>query len=103
MKLYSADNNCSLVLTKEMYLSIVHELYDSHYVAWYKCFVNQDEMDEEPKFNMEIENLLNRIESEIPKDLHNEAIVMVQCQPFEEGQCPKITAENYTIPRCARI
>ena len=49
----------------------------------------------EPKIN----DLLVRIKNEILKNEASDGIALIQCHLFEEGQCPKFTAENVTIPR----
>lgn len=80
----------SLILSKKQYLSIVKELYHSHYLAWYK---------NNPHFEGVIETLLKRIEQEIIQNNDTDPITLVQCRLFDEGQCPKITAENITLQR----
>ena len=79
-----------MVLSKEQYLSIVKELYCSHYLTWYK---------NNPHFEGVVEALLNRIEKEIIQNKNTEPITLVQCRLFDEGQCPKITTENITLHR----
>ena len=44
-----------------------------------------------------VDELLIRIESEFLPATVPETIALVQCKLFEEGQCPKYEAENYTI------
>lgn len=80
----------SLILSKKQYLSIVKELYHSQYLAWYK---------NNPHFEGVIETLLKRIEQEIIQNNDTDPITLVQCRLFDEGQCPKITAENITLQR----
>ena len=80
----------SLVLPKKQYLSIVKELYCSHYLTWYKNI---------PHFEEVIKTLLNRIEQEIIQNKDTDPITLVQCKLFDEGQCPKITTENITLHR----
>ena len=79
-----------LTLSTKQYLSIVKELYCSHYCAWYK---------NDLQFKHIIDILLNRIEQEIIQDKDTSPIALVQCNLFDEGQCPKITAENITLQR----
>lgn len=80
-------------LTKLHYLSIIEELYFSHYKDWYQNYSQNKTIDKLLK------ELLERIKKEITVDETIEAIALVQCQLFEEGQCPKFFAENITIPR----
>ena len=93
IKLLNMDSNDSLTLPKEKYVAIVGELYYSHYVAWYQ---NNN------TFNIIIDGLFERIKSEILNNMKYKPFVMVQCQLFEDGQCPKLTVENYTIPRAKK-
>ena len=92
IKLISNDENV-FILKKEQYFAIIEELYFSHYLDWYKNY-HTDCMYEEL-----LNKLLLRIKEEIPKKDSAEAIALVQCYLFEEGQCPKLTVENITIPR----
>lgn len=80
----------ALILSRKQYLSIVKELYRSHYLAWYKNDLH---------FENVIETLLSRIEREIIQNKDTDPITLVQCRLFDEGQCPKITAENITLQR----
>ena len=93
IKLVSMDINGILVLEKAQYLSIVEELYQAHYLPWY-C--------NRPGFGELIRHLLARIESEIIQNKESGPIALVQCKLFEEGQCPKFTAENVTLPRAKK-
>lgn len=90
IKLMSFDSNAPLALDTKQYLAIVNELYSSHYSAWYKHI---------PGFETLIHQLQSRIENEIFSSKDSDPIALVQCQLFEEGQCPKFTAENVTLPR----
>lgn len=90
IKLMSADGDGLLILEKAQYLSIVRELYYSHYLPWYHNRQGYEEL---------IHQLLLRIKSEIFQSRESGPIVLVQCKLFEEGQCPKYTAENVTLPR----
>lgn len=62
-----------------------------HYLEWYRN-------DWDGKlYKQIIDELLIRIESEFLPATAPETIDLVQCKLFEEGQCPKYEAENYTI------
>lgn len=89
IKLFSADNN-DFCLSKAQYLSIVEELYYTHYLEW---FGNSED------YTRLIESLLDRIRREIPKNETHDGIALIQCHLFDEGQCPRFTVENVTIPR----
>lgn len=90
IKLMSVDNSGLLTLDTKQYLAIVNELYRSHYLAWYKHI---------PGFEPLIQQLQARIDNEIFNNKDSSPIALVQCQLFEEGQCPKFTVENVTLPR----
>lgn len=93
IKLNSVDDSSLLTLQTAKYLSIVRELYYAHYLAWFRNF---------PQFDTIIDRLQSRIESEILLNKESGPITLVQCKLFEEGQCPKFTAENVTLPRVKR-
>ncbi len=88
-KLLSTDSN-DFVLSKAQYLSIIEELYMAHYLEWFR----NDE-----SFSKGIDDLLLRVKKEIPKNEASDGIALIQCHLFEDGQCPKFSAENITIPR----
>lgn len=89
IKLTSSENN-DFYLSKDQYLLIIGELYTSHYLAWFAKDASYIEV---------IQKLLSRIKAEIPKNENSDGIALIQCHLFEDGQCPKFTAENITIPR----
>ena len=80
-------------ISQAQYLAIIRELFFSHYLRWYDNFLNT------AKYKANIGKLLERIEKEIPSDIDSKSIAFIQCSLFEEGQCPKFTAENITIAR----
>lgn len=90
IKLITVDVNSTPTLGAEQYLDIVQELYYSHYLPWYS---------EYQEFKNILEELMLRIRNEMPSNTKNESIQLIQCQLFEEDQCPKFTAENITLPR----
>lgn len=89
IKLLSSDTN-DFSLSQSQYLAIIKELYIAHYLAWFQS---------DDSFEGIINGLLSRIENELPKNDPNDGIALIQCHLFDEGQCPKFTAENITIPR----
>lgn len=89
IKLISSENT-DFYLSKAQYFSIIEELYTAHYLAWFTNNISYSEI---------IQSLLFRIKSEIPKNENSDGISLIQCHLFEDGQCPKFTAENITIPR----
>ena len=93
IKLLSAEAERSFILEKEQYLQIVHELYFAHYLDWHQNFEKGRHPEEK------IKELFARIKQEIPQDKESEIIDLIQCKLYEDGQCPKFTAENITIPR----
>ena len=90
-KLASATSNEHFILDSAHYLCIVKELYLSHYLAWYESFPAGGGIGEI------IKGLPIRIERELPRSHELEPISLVLCELFEEGQCPKYTAENITL------
>lgn len=90
IKLVSNDKQILFSLEKNQYLSIIKELYIEHYLAWYSSV---------PQYDVMLEELLIRIEREIHEEKKGTAIELVQCSLFDEGQCPKYTADNITLPR----
>lgn len=90
IKLMSMDNNSLPILSTAQYISIVSELYHAHYLTWYSS---------SPGYEVTIDRLLSRIKSEMLQNEESEPIALVQCILFEEGQCPKLTVENVTLPR----
>lgn len=89
VKLLSTDTN-DFLISKTQYLAIIDELYTTHYLEWFK---------DVDSYSHIIDDLLARIKKEIPKSETSDGISLIQCHLFEEGQCPKFTAENVTIPR----
>ena len=79
-----------LIISKQLYLSIVKELYYSHYLDWY----NRD-----PELKSLLDELIKKIEREIVENRDSDPVSLVQCRLFDEGQCPKISAENVTLQR----
>lgn len=90
IKLVSNDKQIMFSLEKNQYLSILKELYTAHYLAWYSSV---------PGYDRVLDNLLERIEREIREEKKGTAIELVQCSLFDEGQCPRYTADNITLPR----
>lgn len=91
IKRYSIDKDDTFLLKKGQYLRIVKDIYMAHYLEWYR---NNWDGNQYKKI---VDELLSRIESEFLPATAPETIALVQCKLFEEGQCPKYEAENYTI------
>jgi len=90
IKRYSKDSEAPLRMNKKQYLRIVEDIYMAHYLEWYRTYQDGEQ------YNKIVEELLKRIESDfLPSK--PETIALVQCPLFEEGQCPKYEAENYTL------
>lgn len=90
IKRYSKDTDNSFVLTQKQYLCIVEDIYMTHYLEWYRNYWDVD------LYKQIVEKLLAHIKSEFLPSTP-EALALVQCKLFDEGQCPKYEAENYTI------
>ena len=91
IKRHSKDTDGSVFLKKNQYLRIVEDIYMVHYLEWYRNDWGED------SYKEIVDDLLIRIESEFLPATAPETIALVQCKLFEEGQCPKYEAENYTI------
>lgn len=91
IKRYTRDADGTFLLKKDKYLRIVEDIYTAHYLEWYR-----NDWDGEP-YKKIVDELLSRIRSEFLPDTAPETIALVQCKLFEEGQCPKYEAENYTL------
>lgn len=91
IKRYSTEIDDSLFLSRKQYMQIVEDIYVAHYLEWY-C----DLWSGEP-YKQIVEALLNHIECEFPASSLPEPIAFIQCKLLDEGQCPKIEIENYTI------
>lgn len=89
IKLISSETN-DFSLSKQQYFSIVKELYMSHYLEWFRNDVQYPPI---------LQDLLSRIYREAPQKEDDDGIALIQCHLFEDGQCPKFTAENVTLSR----
>lgn len=87
IKLVSAGVSSDLVLDKKLYLSLVHEIYFSHYLEWFANYTVQKE-----KTISIIQGLYNRVEKEMPSNSTLESILLINCKLFDEGHCPKYNA-----------
>ena len=96
IKLTSIDSNSAFLLEQGKYLSIVREIYNSHYLAWYESFHGTNHT------TSAIKELISRVQKEILQSDEYEPISLVQCELFEDGQCPQYSAENITIPRARK-
>lgn len=93
IKLIAAGDVNPFVIEYPQYLTIIQELYFSHYLPWFKNDVAYKEI---------IASLLERIKSEILKTKDLVPISLVQCRLFEEGQCPKLPVESITFSRAKK-
>lgn len=91
IKLNVDSGSENLLLDRAQYLSIVKEIYYSHYLAWYQSFPGGQGIAQI------IKELPKRIEQEMPVSAESEAISFVNCNLFEKGKCPKYSAENMTL------
>lgn len=92
IKLTSSETN-DFSLSKRQYFSIVEELYMSHYLEWFRNDVQYPQI---------LQDLLSRIYREVPQKEDDDGIALIQCHLFEDGQCPKFTAENVTLSRARK-
>lgn len=80
-------------LEKTFYLSLVRDIYNNHYAAWYKHFQDNDRVEEHIKF------LLDKIEKEFPRSITINDITLVNCVLFENGLCKQVDPENITLKK----
>lgn len=78
---------------KDTYLKILKELYYSHYLDWFGNYYNREE------YSTVLDKIYAKISNEISGDGKGIELALVQCKLYEEGQCPKISVENITLPR----
>ena len=88
-----SDNTANFVFDSRQYLSIIRELYYSHYYAWFSNFPSGLGIREI------IKQLPQRIEEEMSDNDEYLPISLVQCRLFDEGQCPQYIPENITVAR----
>lgn len=93
IKTLNGNNTTNLIINREFYLSMVKEIYDEHYKAWY--YHNHDEV----KVNNYIDNLYKEIQNTLPNKDIFQRINVVNCTLFEEGICKQISPENITITK----
>lgn len=82
----------TIFFRKEKYLHILKELYYSHYLNWFSNYRNREE------YGNLLNQLYAKISSEITEDEKGIELALVKCKLYEEGQCPKISIENITLP-----
>lgn len=93
ISLNSNNTMDTIYFKKDKYLQIIEELYYSHYLEWFGNYCNRDE------YSTVLDKLYERISNEISGDGKGIELALVQCKLYEEGQCPKISVENITLPR----
>lgn len=91
--LNSNTNIDTIYFKKEKYLEILSELYYEHYLEWYANYCNREQ------YRVILQKLYAQISEEISGDGKGSELALVQCKLYDEGQCPKISAENITLPR----
>lgn len=80
-------------LEKSFYLSLVRDIYNNHYAAWYKHFQDNDRVEGHIQF------LLDKIEKEFPRSLTIDDITLVNCVLFQNGLCKQVDPENITLKK----
>ena len=89
----TSESSVNSLLTDKEYISIVEELYYSHYGTWYKHYYSEKEVD------TTIEKLLNKIKREISPQKDNNNISLVNCPVFEAGNCKNVDIEPITLSK----
>lgn len=82
-----------LVINKEFYLSLVEELFQEHYAAWYYHRKDKETVDNY------IKGLYEKILHSLPNKEEFQRISVVNCALFEEGKCKQISPDNITITK----
>ncbi len=79
------------LLHKEQYLSIVEELYYSHYGVWYQKYFDRNIV------FLHLEDLLKRVKKSIIEYKSADNITVVNCPIFEEGKCKSVNIQPITL------
>jgi hypothetical protein len=96
ISLNSNNSTDTIYFKKGKYLQILKELYYSHYLDWFGNYCNREE------YCAVLDKIYAKISNEISGDGKGIELALVQCKLYEEGQCPKISVENITLPRLKR-
>lgn len=86
----------TIYFKKDKYLQILKELYESHYLDWFGNYCDRE------KYSAVLDRIYTKISNEISGEGKGIELALVQCKLYEEGQCPKISVENITLPRQKR-
>lgn len=89
----TSNSSVNTSLNKEEYLNIIEDLYLHHYAAWYKKYMNPDEVDKT------INELYSKIKKAIYSQSNTNSITLVNCPIFEAGQCKNVDIEPITISK----
>ena len=93
LSLNSSNPADTIYFKKDIYLQILKELYYSHYLDWFQNYCNREE------YSAVLDKIYSKISNEISGDGKGSELALVQCKLYEEGQCPKISVDNITLPR----
>lgn len=93
ISLNSNNSADTIYFKKDIYLQILKELYYSHYLDWFQNYCNREE------YSAVLDKIYSKISNEISGDEKGSELALVQCKLYEEGQCPKISVDNITLPR----
>lgn len=93
ISLNSNNSADTIYFKKDKYLQILKELYYSHYLDWFQNYCNREE------YSAVLDKIYSKISNEISGDGKGSELALVQCKLYEEGQCPKISVDNITLPR----
>lgn len=80
-------------IDKNFYEAILTDIYINHYVAWYKKFMDSEQ----------VESFFNDLMTKIFKEFTNEVkieiddITLVNCILFQNGLCKQLSTENITL------
>lgn len=80
-------------ITESFYQELITDLYQNHYAAWYKKYMNSDVV------NQFFDGLLKKIQKEFTKKIEIDDITLVNCALFEKGLCQQISTENITLKK----
>ncbi len=86
-----SDTIVDNMLNKEQYLSIINELYYSHYGVWYQKYFDKNMV------SRHLESLLNKLKKSITEYNSANNITVVNCPIFEEGKCKNVNIQPITL------
>lgn len=72
------------------YQEVLTDIYINHYAAWYKKYMNSEQVE------LFFDTLLERIRKEFPEKIEIDDVTLVNCILFQNGLCQQVSTENIT-------